>query len=248
MPSWSSVRAPPGSPEILAAGGEPRLELRARVLEPPDLDRERARPLDEGGVRRLGFGRAVRLRLHRLARVEQPALRAIQLVVGLALVGLDPGDRLPRLFLSRVLRPLLFLRRTSLDGDLLALPRDPLRRVVGRSDLQIEADHRLFLPMLLALQRRRRRLGGGNPQVDRGELFPHAVDGGMLLVGALAQLLDLALGREDALCFGAHAALDDVDAAEDVAFERDDGAGNQSCARRAPSRSLAPPRRARERR
>ena len=88
--------------------------------------------------------------------------------------------------------------------------------------------------MLLALQRRRRRLGRGDPQVDRGELLAHAIDRGALLVGALAQLLDLALGRENALRLGAHAALDDVDAAEDVALERDHGAGHQP--RGVPSR------------
>ena len=83
--------------------------------------------------------------------------------------------------------------------------------------------------MLFALQRHRRRLGGGDPQVDRGEVFAHALDRGALLVGALAQLLDLALGRQDALRFGPHAALDDVSAAEDVAVERDHGAGDQPC-------------------
>ncbi len=102
----------------------------------------------------------------------------------------------------------------------------PLRRVAGRADLQVEADHGLFLPMLLALERRGRGLGRGNPEVDRRELVAHAVDGRALLVGALAQFLDLALGREDALRLGAHAALDDVGAAEDVALERDHGAGH----------------------
>ena len=166
-----------GAPEVLATCGEPRLELCARVFEPAHFDRERARPLDEGGVCRFGFRRPVRLRLHRLAGIEQPALRAIQLVVGLALIGLDPDDRLPRFILSRVLGALLFFSRASFDGDLLALPRDALRRAVGRSDLQVEADHGLFLPMLLALQRRRRRLRGRDPQVERDELFAHAVDG-----------------------------------------------------------------------
>ena len=106
--------------------------------------------------------------------------------------------------------------------------RDPLRRGVRGSNLQVEADHGLFLPMLLALQRRRRRLRRRDPQVDRDELFAHAVDGRALLVGALAQLLDLALGREDALRFRPHAALDHVEAAEDVALERDDRAGHQT--------------------
>ena len=177
-------------------------------------------------MRGLGLGGAIRLRLHRLARVEQPALRPIQLVVGLALVRLDARDRLPRLFLPRILGALLFLRGPAFGGDLLALPGDPLRRVVGGADLQVEADHGLLLPMLLALQRRRGGLGRGNPEVDGRELVAHAVDRRALLVGALAQFLDLALGRQDACRLGAHAALDDVGAAEDVALERDHGAGD----------------------
>ena len=44
-------------------------------------------------------------------------------------------------------------------------------------------------------------------------------------VGALAQLLDFPLGREDAARLGAGAALDDVGAAEDVAVERGDRRG-----------------------
>ncbi len=39
-----------GAPVILAARREARLELGAGLLEPADLDGERARPLDERGV------------------------------------------------------------------------------------------------------------------------------------------------------------------------------------------------------
>ena len=211
---------------ILATGGEARLELGAGVLEPAHLYQQRAGSLDQRRVAGFRFRRPVRLCLHLLARVEEAALRAIQLVVGLALVRFNPGDRLLRLFLSRILRPLLVLRRAALDGNLFPLPRDPLRCLAGRSDLQIEAEHGLFLAMLLALQQRGCGLGAGDAQVDRGELLPHAFDGSALVIGALAQLLDFALGREDALCLGAHATLDDVETAEDVAVERHDGPWN----------------------
>ena len=45
-----------------------------------------------------------------------------------------------------------------------------------------------------------------------------------LLLGALAQLLDFALGREDAARLGARAALDPRRAVEDLALERRDRA------------------------
>ncbi len=138
--------------QIVPPRREPGLELGAGIFEPANFDRQRAGAFDQRRVRRLRFGRAVGLRLHRLASIEQPALGAIQLVVGLALIGFDPGDRLPGLFLPRVLRPLLFLGSTALDGDLLAFAGDALGRVASRANLQVEADHRLLLPVLFTLQ------------------------------------------------------------------------------------------------
>ena len=62
------------------------LELARRFLEALNLDRESAGPLDERGVRGLRLGGLAALLLHRLARVEQPALRRVQLLVGGALL------------------------------------------------------------------------------------------------------------------------------------------------------------------
>ena len=228
MPSWSSVAARTGAPEVLAPRGEPRLELCARVFEPAHFDRERARPLDERGVRRFRLGGPVRLRLHRLAGIEQPALRAVQLVVGVALIGLDPGDRLPRFVLSRVLRALLFLGRASLDGDLLALPAmrsaAPSAVPICRSKPTMAFSCRCCSPCSDVVA----DSAAAILRSSATELFAHALDRPALRVGALAQLLDLALGREDAARFGAHAALDHVEAAEDVAVERDDRAGHEA--------------------
>ena len=82
---------------------------------------------------------------------------------------------------------------------------------VGGPDLQLEADDRPF------------PAGAARPGATRSRIRPRQssgralstslaqpLDGGSLGVGALAQLLDLALGREDAARFGARAAFDDV--------------------------------------
>jgi hypothetical protein len=51
----------------------------------------------------LGFRGAPGLRLSSFARLEQPALRLIQSIVGGALLCLDSRDRRPRLLLARFL-------------------------------------------------------------------------------------------------------------------------------------------------
>ena len=116
--------------------------------------REGARALDQRGVRRLRFRRARRLRLHRLARLEQAALGGIQLIVGRPLLRLNPRDRLPRLFLPRVLGAKLLFRRAALGCDLILLPANALDGFRSRvRHLQIEPDTRLLQPVQLALQR-----------------------------------------------------------------------------------------------
>ena len=143
-----------------------------------------------------------------LARLEQPALRAVQLLVGGALLALDPLDRLPRFVLAGLLRAQLLLRRPALVGDLLLLPRHALRRVARRC---------------------RPAARSRRPPSPAGAARPGATDRGLgrrrstmssaatssrsrstveaLLLGALAQLLDLALGREDAARLGARRRL-----------------------------------------
>ena len=94
---------------------------------------ERARALDERGVRRLRLRGAPRLRLHRLARLEQPPLRGVQLLVGGALLDLDPRDRLARLVLPRFLRAQLLFGRSALGRDLILLAGDPVGGVAAQS-------------------------------------------------------------------------------------------------------------------
>ncbi len=171
-------------------------------------------------MHRLRFGGTVGLGLHRLAALEQAALRRVQRVVGGALVAFEPGDRLPRFLLAGVLIALLLLRRTALGGGLLPLAGRAIGGLRGGGDLQLEADDRLLLDVQPGLERAGRRLGRGNRRVERGDRLTQAVDDVLLRLAALAQFLDLALGGEDAARLGALSALDDPRAVEDVAVQR----------------------------
>ena len=107
-------------------------ELARRFLEALDLDGEAARALDQRGMRRLGLGGLAPLLLHRFARIEQPALRGIQLLVGGALLDLDPADRRTRFVLPRVLRAQLLLGGAALVRDLILLARQALGGLAAR--------------------------------------------------------------------------------------------------------------------
>ena len=100
--------------QIFGAPRRAQLQLAARFLETADLGAERTGALDQPGMGRLGFRGAARLRLHPLARLEQPPLGVVQLLVGGALIDLDPSDRFPRLVVTRLLQAQLLLGRPAL--------------------------------------------------------------------------------------------------------------------------------------
>ena len=140
---------------------------RRGLFETGDLDGEGAAALDQRRVRRFRLRGDARLVAGRLAGLEELPLRRRQLLVGRALLGLDPLDRLPRFFLALFLRAQLFLGRPALDGNLILLALDPLGRVAGSRHLQVEADDGLLLPVQFSLHRSDRRLGGGDGDVER---------------------------------------------------------------------------------
>ena len=209
--------------QIVRACGEPVLEVGGGFLQPAHLRREGAGTLDERRVRRLGFGRPPRLRFHRFARFEEPALRRGELFVGDPLVGLDARDRFTRFVVPRFLRPQFLLRAAAFEIDLILLAADPLRRFQRVGRLQLESDRRLLLPVLLRLQRDDRGFGRGNRHVEGLNLVPHLHERRLFGRGALAQLLDLALGRQQPARLRAGPAFQPVRAAEHLAVERRDG-------------------------
>src|SRR5688500_16452146 len=187
-----------GARELVAAAGEPQLELPAGVFEPSDVGEERRRALRQSGVGGLGLGGAPGLGLHRLARLEEPALRLIQAVVRSTLLFLDSDDRGARFFLARFLRPQLLCSGPALDRDLVLLAVQPLDRLAPGPRLQLEHDDVLLLAMELALNRRDRGFDSGDRGVELDEHGAQPIDRAPLRLETLAQFLDLALGGEDA--------------------------------------------------
>jgi hypothetical protein len=162
--------------QLVVARGKTRVELDGRLLEPRQVRLQRSCPLDERRMRRLGLGGTVRLRLHRFARVKEAPLRPIQVVVGRLLIHLDADDGLAGLLLAGLLGVLFFVRGSALRGDLRLLSRNSLRGFAGRSQLQLEPDHRFFLPVLLALKRHDGGLDRCDADVEPGDLLAKAFD------------------------------------------------------------------------
>ena len=108
-------------------------------------------------MRGAGFGRAAAQVVGRLARLEQPALRRRS---GARRPAAASSSRLrnrrARFLLPPVERVALLLRLRRLARELLALLREP-RLLVGRVlQLRVVADDRLFLLVVLGVQRRDR--------------------------------------------------------------------------------------------
>ena len=171
-----------------------RVELFLGLFEPIHVRGERRRALDKRGVSGLGFSRATPLRLHRLSRLEQAALRLIQLVVGRSLVDLDPGNGLARFVSPRFLAPELLFSRSPLCRDLLALVAQALGGRTRGANLQLIPDRRLLLTVQLAVQGCDGGLNRRDRDRDGRTGLAQAIDLRCLRFRHLTQFLDLSLG------------------------------------------------------
>src|SRR5438094_903423 len=199
-----------------------RFDLRRCFLEPLHFGRQRAGPLDERRVRRSRFGRATAGIIDRLARFEQPPLRDGQPLVGEALIVFQPRDRGSRFFPTPIERIALLFRLPSLANQLRGALRKARLFVSGVLELRFVADDRLFVLVVLGVERR----DGVRRLRDRGfelcRLLREARQRAPLHGDAVAQLLDLAFGLEDATRFGARAARHERGTVKDFASERRD--------------------------
>ena len=164
-----------------------------------------------------GFGGAAVQFVDRLACIRLTALRRGQPLVGQPLVVFEPGDRLPRFQLPAIERVPLIFGLTALAHQLLALLGEARRFVPGVLQLRVVTDDGLLLPVVFGVQRRdavRRLCDGG---LETSGLLREAGQGIAVVADAIAQLLDLALGLQDAARFLAAPAVDHVRAAEDIA-------------------------------
>ena len=199
-----------------------RFDLRRCFLEPLHFGRQRAGPLDERRMRRSRFGRATAGIIDRLARFEQPPLRDGQPLVGEALIVFQPRDRGSRFFPTPIERIALLFRLPSLANQLRGALRKARLFVSGVLELRFVADDRLFVLVVLGVERR----DGVRRLRDRGfelcRLLREARQRAPLHGDAVAQLLDLAFGLEDATRFGARAARHERGTVKDFASERRD--------------------------
>ena len=169
---------------------------------------------------RLGLGsdlgqrfRAFASRAERPLRITQDGFRFA------ALLG-ETGNRFAGLALPGIESRKLFADPRGFGRDeLAALPH--ARLVVGGAmQLRLHRDDRLFLPMQLRRQRGDRRGRHRNRLLELPGLGRKPLERLTGLAHALAKLLDLALGRENATGFDLGAADHDVIATENIAVER----------------------------
>ena len=144
-----------------------------------------------------------------LARIAQPMLRVRQLLVGGALLLLEPRNRLARFALPRLETVALLFGAAPLDLEQLDLLLH-LLQVVGRPlQLQLEADDRLFLAMQIGIDRGQRVRHLRDPRLERGDLGDGLIALGFFAGDAIAQFLDLALDAENGAPFVLAAARDE---------------------------------------
>ncbi len=143
----ASRRAPPRAPTARSSSSAPASSSR-RTSIASALARSTS-----AACAAPGFGGAAAQLLGRLARLEQPALRDGQPLVGLALRLVEPRDRRARFFLAAIERVALLFGLALLARELLGLLRQP-RLLVGRVlQLRVVADDRLLLLVVLGVQR-----------------------------------------------------------------------------------------------
>ena len=195
-------------------------------------------------MRRAGLRRTAAQLFERLARLEQPPLRDAQALVGLPLRDLELADRRARFLLPPIERVAFVLRLPFFPRELIALVREPCLLVGRMRELRVVGDRRFFLAVILGVQR--------SDEVRRLHDRPFELRGLLreaskrVAVGrhADAELLDLALGLEDAARVGAAAARDEMWTAKHIAVERGDrqrhrAAGRRSAVVRARDRRFA---------
>ena len=144
-----------------------RFELGAGFLEALRRRRPARRALDQGRVGGPGFGRALAEILGGLARLEQAALRRGQPLVGGALIVSSRAidSRASSWRRSSASRSSSACRRSR--AELLVLLVEAGRLVLGVLELRVVRHDRLFLLVVLGLQRRDRIRRLGNRGLER---------------------------------------------------------------------------------
>ena len=209
--------------ELVPAGRKARFELCRALFDAADLSGERCRALGERRVIGLSFGNRAAASFDTLTRGKQPALRGGKALVSGPLLRFEPLNGRACFGLACFDRLALVVRPPSLERDLLLLPRDAFRLLVGGRKPQLELDDRFFLPMALFGDQRDARFGRGNRERRRLHLDTGAGELGSLGIHPAAQIANLALRREDAARLRAGAARDEMRPTKQLALRGHDG-------------------------
>ena len=178
-----------------------RLEFSVGFFDARDVGIQCAGALHEHRVRGLRFGGAPGQRLQRFARIAKPMLRARELLVGGALLVVEPRDRLARFALPRLETLALLFGASPLDLEQFEFLLH-LLQVVGRTlQLHVETDHRLLLAMQVCVHRCNRVRHLSDAGFERRDVRHRLIAFGLFAGYAIAQFLDLALDAENGAPF-----------------------------------------------
>ena len=206
---------------------DPRLELSVGFLDARDVGVQRSGALHQHCIRGLSLGGAPSQHLQRFARIAKAMLRVRQLLVGGALLLVEPRNRFARFALPR-LEPLpLLVGPAALDLEQLEFLLHLLQVVVRALQLHLEADNRLLLAMQVGIHRCDRVRHLGDARLERRDVGYRLIALGLFAGNAIAQLLDLALDAQNRASFVLAAARYQHAAAHDVS-----GQGRDRCRRR----------------
>ena len=121
-------------------------------------------------MRGAGFGCAPAQVFGGFARLEQPALRRRQALVGGTLVAVQAGNRFARLLLSPIEGVTLLLSLPALQCQLIALLSEPRCFVYCMLQLRVVTDDHFFLRVLLGVERGNRVRSPQNCRLERASL------------------------------------------------------------------------------
>ena len=206
--------------DVARAGFDAPLELGGGVFHPRHFGNGAGTALDQAGVCGAGLAGFEAQAFGRVARRAQPLLRVVERQFGGDLLLVQAGNGFARFRLPRIETGDLFPHAADFSGHEIGALLHTRFVFGGAPGLAFNADNFLFLAMHFARQAGNGRRGVRNHLLEARGLGQQLLEQLVRCGDPLAQLLDLALGGEDAARLRLVAAGHDVPAAEHVAVDR----------------------------
>ncbi len=173
-------------------------------------------------MRRTRFARTRGERVHGLPRGCQPSLRFTEILFDDSLLFCEPGDRHLRVRAAGLERGSFLFGAPSLHRHEVRLARQTQRVFGGAGELCVVPDERLLVNVLLFLEHADRAGGFDDARVEAGDLGRQLRQHLSIAFDALAQLLDLTTGGQDAARLDLRATGHEMRPTEYVALDRRD--------------------------